>query len=302
MEGTILKGRQQRTDTRRLLYWIEEREKIRCARAAGLPPPWTADKILREYRFTNVRREDDKVTRWILDKWVYPFADDPDLWFGCVIARFVNWPETLDELGYPVPWDPKHFLDVMAAREARGAKRYGGAYMIHADNTGLKRPTPVYQVEEVFGPLWAARAALRPRKGDTLEGYLAFFKPFSNMGNGFMPAQVIGDLKYVKPLRLAHDRMTFAVSGPGSRRGLNRLLGRPVDASLSERNWRASSTDCARVSRADLNGSGSAISTPNRCKVAFANSTRWNASASAKVTRKTATRRRRRTRPRRPDD
>jgi hypothetical protein len=58
------------------------------------------------------------------------------------------------------------------------------------------------------------------------------------MSNGFMPAQVIGDLKYVKPLRSARDWTTFAVSGPGSRRGLNRLLGRPVDASLSEISWR----------------------------------------------------------------
>jgi alpha-glutamyl/putrescinyl thymine pyrophosphorylase clade 1 len=133
-------GRAGRAEAERLLYWIEEREKIRRTRAAGQCPPWTADKILREYRFTDVRREDDKVTRWILDRWIYPFADDPDLWFGAVIARFVNWPDTLDELGFPVPWDPQHFLDVMAARERRGAKRYGGAYMIHADNTGLARP------------------------------------------------------------------------------------------------------------------------------------------------------------------
>jgi 5-hmdU DNA kinase, helical domain len=52
-------------DTLALFNFIAERERIRCRRAAGEPPPWTADPILREWSFTNVRREDDRVTRWV---------------------------------------------------------------------------------------------------------------------------------------------------------------------------------------------------------------------------------------------
>jgi hypothetical protein len=36
-------------------------------------------------------------------------------------------------------------------------------------------------------------------------------------------------MKYVVPLNQARDWMTFAAPGPGSKRGLNRILGRPVD-------------------------------------------------------------------------
>jgi hypothetical protein len=49
-----------------------------------------------------------------------------------------------------------------------------------------------------------------------------------------MAGQVIANLKYVEPLRSADDWWT----GPGSRRGLNRALGRPVNAPWSEREWR----------------------------------------------------------------
>jgi len=84
------------------VYWITEREAIRKRRAAGQPAPWTSDPILNSFRFCNVRREDDAVTRHIAQRWREPRADDPHLWFAMAVARFINLPDTLDELGYPV--------------------------------------------------------------------------------------------------------------------------------------------------------------------------------------------------------
>ncbi len=84
-----------------LLYWITERESIRRRREAGEPAPWTSDPVLRDYRFCNVRRENDAVTRHIAARWRAPHADDPHLWFAMAVARFINWPDTLDELGFP---------------------------------------------------------------------------------------------------------------------------------------------------------------------------------------------------------
>jgi 5-hmdU DNA kinase, helical domain len=54
-----------------------------------------------------------------------------------------------------------------------------------------------------------------------------------------MAAQIVANMKYVEPLRSANDWMTFAASGPGSRPGLNRVLGRPVKANWTEDRWRA---------------------------------------------------------------
>jgi alpha-glutamyl/putrescinyl thymine pyrophosphorylase clade 1 len=221
-----------------LLEFIAERELIRGRRAAGEPPPWTADPILREWSFTNVRREDDRVTRWITVNWREPHAKDPDLWFAMCVARFVNLPGTLAEIGFPVPWNREHFIAVMAARAARGDKLYGPAYMIHADNKNKGRCTAEYQAAEVFNPLWRAHEFLRPTHGETLARYHSRLGEIRGIGGGFMAGQVIADLKYVAPLNAAADWMTFAVSGPGSKRGLNRVLGRPVDAPWSESGWR----------------------------------------------------------------
>jgi len=245
-----------------LLYWIRERESIRRRRLARELPPWTRDPILQQWSFCNVRREHDRVTRWIAANWRYPHADDPDLWFAMVVARFMNEPDTLREIGFPVPWDPEHFLRVMAARSARRAKLYrDDACTIRADNR-LHRPKPQYQVEDVFNPLWRDRREMRPQAGESLASYHARLGDYHGMGDGFMPAQIVADLKFVPPLRSASDWMTFAVSGPGSQRGLNRLLGRDKDAHWTEAEWRrqfdrlreAIRPELAREGLGDLSG------------------------------------------------
>lgn len=224
-----------------LLDFITEREAIRVKKERGDPAPWTNEPILREWSFCNVHREHDRVTRWIAANWREPNAGDPDLWFTMVIARFVNWPDTLAELGYPVPWRPEHFLSVMAGRKARGEKCYGNAYMIRADRQHTDKAT--YQVEQVFDPLWRARNRPRPKQGDCLAEYFGTLTQFHGMGGGFMPAQIVADLKYVAPLTDANDWWDWAASGPGSRRGMYRLLGRPLPNDKQNAPWRGGEYD-----------------------------------------------------------
>jgi hypothetical protein len=223
----------------RFLDFIFEREEIRLRRSKGEPGPWTDDPILREWSFTNIRREHDRVTKWIADNWRNPHANDPDLWFAMVVARLVNWPETLAEIGYPVPWDPDHFLAVNADRKRRGAKWESAAYMIHADSRRIGRidNKARYQVECVFAPLWRDRQKLRPRPGETLAEWHRLLGAYSGIGDGFYSAQIVADMKQVVPLKSAKDWWTFAASGPGSKRGLNRILDRPPESPWREAEW-----------------------------------------------------------------
>jgi DNA polymerase-1 len=214
-----------------LLYWIEKREKIRMRKEAGAPEPYTENEILRTGRFCNVRREDDRTTRWITEYWRTPHADDPDLFLAMTIARLVNKAETLDALGYPLPWDPERFLSVMAECDTP----YGPAYTITVKKGYPSKPA--FQVAEIFGPLWEARAFIRPRAGDTLERFSTRLSDFKYLGS-FYRGQIIADLKYVEPLRSAPDWVTFAEPGPGSKPGLNLVLGRPADAPWTDNEWR----------------------------------------------------------------
>lgn len=230
----------------RLVAWIKERQAILERRRVGTRAAlgikdgqevWTKDPILGAWKFCNVRREDDRVTRWIRDNWREPHRGEPDLWFAMVVARFVNWPDTLADLGYEwvVPWTPERFLRVMAERKTAKKKVYTGAYMVRADREHSDKAA--YQEAVVFTPMWEARERLRPKPGDTLNSYHMLLGQFHGLGS-FMAAQVVADLKYDDCLYLAKDWIYFAASGPGSRRGLNRVLGRPIDSPWTEEDWR----------------------------------------------------------------
>ena len=224
-----------RTDD--LADFIFNRHSIWQARQEGHPKPWTGDEILQKYRFCNVYRELDTVTRWIADEWRTPNAGDPDLWFAMAVARWVNWPDTLNEIGYPVPWDPDNFIENIYSRRNRGLKVWTGAYMIGTQ--GNAKDKPLFIAENVLQPLWDRREELRPRPGMTLE---EFARPIINIKNQgtFMVGQIVADIKYAEPYLLgADDWWTWTVSGPGSRRGLNRVLGRDLTKGWNDKDFRA---------------------------------------------------------------
>lgn len=218
-----------------MVYWIKERDAIRGKRALGVPKPWTQDEILQTYRFCNVRREDDKVTQWVSKHWRNPNKRHEHLWFGMVFARLFNLPSTLDAVGFPVPFRANLLRDNLHDLHKHGPI-FNGAYIVSTN--GKKMDKVDYLMDLALTPLWENREAVKPRKGDTLEAFHKRLTEYDGMGS-FMAAQVVADVKYAAPLSFAKDWNTFASSGPGSRRGLNRLTGVQAYETQNEAAWRA---------------------------------------------------------------
>lgn len=216
-----------------LANFIVARDNVRLRKEGGAAKPWTNDPILQEYRFCNVNREHDTETRWIAANWRAPYSDHEDLWFAMVVARLFNWRETLADIGFPTRFDAayiKNMRRALAKRIAKGAKVWTGAYMVSTNGKPVDFKHD-YVIEEVLRPAWADRADIRPVEGDTLESFFNRLIQCEGMGS-FMAGQVIADLKYAEgaPLFHASDWETWATPGPGSRRGLNRVLERELRA------------------------------------------------------------------------
>ena len=77
-----------------------ERENIRIKRESGEAFPWSEDKIFQKGRFLNVFREDDRVSKSIIN-FAKPLTDDLQLLIQALFfSRWCNRQETIDKLNH----------------------------------------------------------------------------------------------------------------------------------------------------------------------------------------------------------
>lgn len=223
---------QEALDT--LMYWITERESMRERKEFGKPRPWTNDPIMAQYRWCNVHREDDRVTRWIANNWRDNHSSHPHLAIAMVVARLVNWPESLGYLGYPVDgWNDdyrNHFIKMMGSRSDQGYKVWTGAYMVTGGYSkgGEGKEVIIARVIDSAAP---QAALITPGMSMGAAGDL--FADVKGVGT-FLTGQILADLKYTPLLQNAVDWQTWCAPGPGSIIGLNFLNDRPRRTNM---NW-----------------------------------------------------------------
>ncbi len=218
-----------------LLYWINERDRMRIRKNEGALP-YSQDPIMAGTRWCNVRREDDRVTRWIHDNWLSRNTQPDVMTFAMTVARMVNWPDTLEELGFPYDWSPDQFAAVLKGRKGRGDKVWTSAYMITGGYSAGGESKEVIIARVLDG----AHKKLFDRKGritsdDTLES--AWYKLQSPGIGSFLAAQIVADLKHAHPLRHAKDWNYWCAVGPGSTKGLNFLHDRPQEYSINQKDF-----------------------------------------------------------------
>lgn len=210
-----------------LVYWVKEREAMRVRRESGEPPPWTTSQIMANNRWCNVRREDDKVTRWIFQNFMPHRDNQGSIPFAMCLARLVNWPDTLALLGYPNEgWTPlyrERFLDVFFNLRSEGTKAWTGAYMVTGGYSKGGEPKEQIIARVLDGAAKQCTRFVNDRPQTLAEAANILSTP--GMGQ-FLVAQVIADLKNTSILKDASDWWTWCAPGPGSTMGLNFIHGR----------------------------------------------------------------------------
>lgn len=228
----------------RLLYWIKERQRISIRKANGDPKPWTDDEILQNYRFCNVKRIDDKVSWWLYQNWYDPHTDrlsvnrprfyERTMLLACTLARQFNKIDTLEAIGFPDPWNPERTCAILEERAAKKLKNYSPAYMLASNfrKRGSPRESKVYQsVWRVCNPIWQESFTLDT---DSMQNTWEALIEADFVGlSYFMAGQIVADLRWAVSGEWS-DKDTWAPMGPGSQRGLNRLLGRPPKTPLTQ--------------------------------------------------------------------
>lgn len=196
------------------------------AKEKGLPKPWSNDPVFQRTYFCNVRREDDKVTKWIRQNWSPEKIGWEDYEYAMVLARFLNWPQTLGSLNAQ-EFGLSNFKDIeewLQGWADAGFQVWGNAYVITTH--GIKMPKATYLCERVLPAAYELLGAGRWRgRYASTENRLAYaheaLMRLEGVGS-FLGAQIIADLKNTEghPLYEANDWYSWSAPGPGSLRGL----------------------------------------------------------------------------------
>ena len=220
-----------------LHYWMHERENIRLKRKAGLPSPWTSDKILLTYKFCNVFRRYDRVTQHYLS-WIKPLLANPAnkqaglVIFNTIMYRLFNWPPTLDAIGLVREWDAEDMLVKLTALNRVAPKLFGSAYMVtNAFHSIPKHELVVKALDKVMMDLDKLAEASSFNSVEKMTKALTRFF----MIGPFLAYEIATDLTYGYVLAGAKDIDTWANAGPGAQRGLNRLHGNPIKQPWKEK-------------------------------------------------------------------
>lgn len=233
-----------------LLYFAQERERIRILKETGAPAPWTTDPVLELYRFCNIRRRDDRVSRWLRENVLTQKNIDYDLRSFLQFSawcRWVNWPPTI-AAAMAEGFYPKHRIDwkklgKFVDQRSKKQKVWTGAYMISAPRKkGGKKGKFIAEkviAKELTAILPQLTAMFKGGEQPSCQSVWNLLRTREYFG-GFMSGQIVGDWGYTSLLHGASDITVWAPMGPGSVRGYNRILGlTPITKRPKEEDWLA---------------------------------------------------------------
>lgn len=205
-----------------LVYWITERDAMRMRKDTGQKPAWkygwSDDPHMGLVRYCNVRREDDKVTRWLAQHWR---PEHHAVW-EIVLARMINYIPTLEAIEGVGNWQLDAIERIIKKRRSDGEKIWTSAYTISTCGK------PMDKVDYVMGVVEQTMFVLG-LTCHSLASTHACLMRVDGIGS-FLAAQVVADLKNTEghPLQNASDWHTWSAHGPGSLKGLSEYFGAPI--------------------------------------------------------------------------
>ena len=215
-----------------------ERNRIYTLKEFGMPKPWTEDPIFLDSYFCNVFRDQDKVSKWIIENLIHPYASHPQLWASIIMCRMLSRIETLQILkdNDCLIGDYKKAYSILRGMQERKESIFTGAFIINSKtSTGwTDKVTYLFNTLTYFNKLrfevidedelpvtmniheWI-------QEQNSLYTVWKMFKEAPGIAD-FMAYQYTCDLTYSVYLKDNVDEQHWTKLGLGAVRGMNRLL------------------------------------------------------------------------------
>jgi hypothetical protein len=209
-------------------YWrfAALRQSLFIRRLGGSLPPWTEDRVLSSFRFTNVYRAADRVSQYLIRNVLYQGEQTPDeIFFRALLFKFFNRIETWERLeaqAGPITWkgfDFDRYATVLDAIAEHQVPIYSAAYIMPSPRFGYGRKHRNHL--RLLEHMMRDSAPFRVERARSLREVFEILRSYPSLGN-FLAFQFAIDLNY--SAMLDFSEMEFVVAGPGATSGVRKCF------------------------------------------------------------------------------
>lgn len=210
-------------------YWkfAAERQEIFFRKINNEDSPWTKDKVLNDFKFTNVYRATDRVSQFLIKNVIYKGDQNPtEVIFRILLFKIFNkietW-KTIEKNVGVISYANYHYENlnkILGDARKQGVSIYSGAYIMASPNEygyALKHQNHLKLIEQIIS------SGLPEKIGNikSIESLFNHLLVYPSIGP-FLAYQYAIDINYSNLTKFSE--MEFVKAGPGAKDGIRKCF------------------------------------------------------------------------------
>ena len=207
-------------------YWkfATERQNIFFKRLNGEGFPWTKDKILNEYKFTNVYRATDRVSQYLIKNVIYKGSQKPEeVFFRLVLFKIFNRISTWEVLEYELgkisfkDYSFKRYDKVLSEVMHNSIPIYSAAYIMASGRTKFGYERKHQNHLKLIELMIKEKIQYQLQHCKSMNEAYTLLHSYPTIGD-FLAYQYVTDINYSTLTNFSE--MKFVKAGPGAKDGI----------------------------------------------------------------------------------
>lgn len=211
-------------------YWrfAAERQAVFFRKIWKTPQPWTQDRILTQYKFTNAYRASDRVSQYLIRRVIYAGDQTPEeLLFRILIFKTFNRISTWEMLERSLSGVRYHEYDfdtydrVLSEALEKGECIYSGAYIMTSGRSSFGYARKHRNHLQLIDMMLREGLAVRIVEARRMQNVFDALRGYPTIGD-FLAYQYTIDINYSMLTNFSETE--FVVPGPGALDGISKCF------------------------------------------------------------------------------
>lgn len=211
-------------------YWkfAAERQSVFFKRLNGEISPWTKDKILSEYKFTNVFRATDRVSQYLIKNVIYKGSQNPnEIFFRLILFKIFNRISTWENLEAKVgrislkDYTFKRYNNVLSEIMESKNPIYSAAYIMASGESAFGYERKHQNHLRLIELMFKDKIINKLKQCKSMHETYNLLQSYPTIGE-FLAYQYVTDINYSTLTNFSE--MEFVKAGPGAKDGITKCF------------------------------------------------------------------------------